>query len=235
MTAIFLHLFYTHLYDEIKTRLKAIQIPFNLYVNLVAEYSDNLTDTILSDSPGAVINVSTNKGMDPGGQLRTLDYWLKHGKNEEFLVFLHSKGKPQHLPDKAKVKETDELRALLMSIIEPDKIVQIQDLFQDPQVGMVGVKDWHRYPGLDHGDPIKECEHYCELLGLNNYETNRFGFIGGTMFWVRSSIFRKAFENVDIPKLVSELPFRDSGGLIHGLERIFGYIVLSQDYKIVGI
>ncbi len=86
-----------------------------------------------------------------------------------------------------------------------------------------------------YGDPIDFCDYYCDLLGLNNFKTNNFGFIGGTMFWVRSAIFKKVFQDVDIIKLVEELPPYDTGGKIHALERIFGYIVLSEGYKIVGV
>lgn len=233
MKAIFLHIYYRHLWAEIRDRLKKITFEFNLYVNLVEGHCDNLK--ISKDFPNAIINSWANQGMDIGGQLRTFNYWREHGANEEFLIFLHSKGKSAYLKDKAKVRETDELRNLLWSIVAPNKIPLAQEAFTDENVGMVGVKEWHRYPGLAHGEPIDVCDYYCERLNLNNFKNNSFGFIGGTMFWVRSKIYRKVLADIDIIKLVSELPSSSNGGNIHALERILGYMVLSEGYKIKGI
>ncbi len=230
--AIFLHVYYAHLWPEIVERLKAIPFECNLYINLVEGHTDHID--VGKHFPDATVRISPNRGMDIGGQLRTLEYWLTYGQNEEFIVFLHSKGKPlTETPEKT--KETDELRDLLWSIVSPVSYFEVQNAFLDDSVGMVGVEEWHRYPGRDHGDPIPECKKYCDLLYLNNYETGIFGFIGGTMFFVRSSIFKKVFGEVDILKLVDELPAYSNGGDIHALERIFGYIVLSENYKIKGV
>ena len=68
-----------------------------------------------------------------------------------------------------------------------------------------------------------------------NYQTNQFGFIGGTMFFVRSKIFRDVFSKVDILKLVEELPAASNGGNIHALERVFGYAAISEGFKIKGV
>ncbi len=233
--AVFLHIFYSHLYEEILQALKKTNFDFNLYVNLVEGHSDMLKESLLKEFQEAVVLISPNQGMDCGGQLRILNYWLKQGKNEELLVFIHSKGKPVDYPDKVKVEEVDTLRELLMSIIRPDKSSLIEPAFQDESVGMVGVKEWYLRPPIPHGYPIPECKYYCDMLNLKNYENNSFGFIGGTMFWVRASIYKKVFESLDIIKLVGELPPYSNGGNIHALERIFGYIVLNEGYKITGV
>lgn len=220
MKAIFLHIYYAHLWDEIMNRLKKAPFQFNLYVNLVAGHSDHLD--ILKDFPNAKINISPNQGMDPGGQLRTLDYWLKNGCNEEFIFFLHT-------------KKNDSLRDLFMSIIAPEIFPFVEEAFTNKNVGMVGVKEWNLYPGVPYGDPIHFCDYYCDILKLNNFITKSFGFIGGTIFCVRSEIYRKVFANVNILKIVEELEPYSTGGKIHALERIFGYIVLSEGYKIQGV
>lgn len=229
---LFVHVYYAHLWPEIVEKLKAIPFPYNLYINLVEGHTDHIN--VNEHFQNAIVRVSSNQGMDCGGQLRMLDYWLNHGQNEDCIIFLHSKGKP--LTETAeKTKETDELRNLLWSIVSPEKYPKAEQAFLDEAVGMVGVKEWHRYPGLDHGDPIPECKYYVDLLKLNNYDTNTFGFCAGTMFFVRSKIFKKVFSSVDIIKLVEELPAASNGGNIHALERVFGYIVLSENYKIQGV
>ncbi len=222
MIAVFLHVFYPKSLKFLLGRLKQAPFPFNLYVNLVQDFSDHLVDRIRREFPAAHINISANQGMDPGGQLRTLHYWISKGQNEEFLIFLHSKKDP-------------ELRDLFSSIVLPEKARLAFKKFEDPQVGMVGVKEWHLYPGKKWGDPIHSCDFYCDWLKLNNYKTNSFGFIGGTMFWVRSSIYKNVFAGFPILDLVKELEPYSTAGKIHALERIFGYIVLSQGYRIEGI
>ncbi len=235
MKVIFLHIYYSHLYPEILQRLQQIPFEFRLYVNLVNGYSGHLKDDILNHFPTAIITISPNAGMDCGGNLRNFQHWLQHEQNEDFLIFLHSKGKPFGFEDSKKVQETDELRNLLWSIVSPEKYPLVEKAFEDENVGMVGVHEWHRYPGRDHGDPIPECQRICTLLALNNYETNSFGFIGGTMFFVRSKLFKEAFKNIDIEAIVKELPPSSNGGDIHAWERIFGYIPLSLGYQIKGI
>ncbi len=159
---------------------------------------------------------------------------MEFGKEEEIIAFLHSKGKPLGTPD-WKVQETFALRDLMWSIVTPEKHPKVEQAFLQEDVGMVGVKDWHLYPPLEHGHPIPECKAICNLLGLKNYETNSFGFIGGTMFFVRSKIFRNVFKSVNIEEIVNKLPAYSNGGDIHAWERIFGYVVLSEGYKIKGI
>jgi len=222
MIALFAHIYYPFLCDDMIERFKKAPFAFNLYVNLVDGVSDHLANKILSEFPGAIINISPNQGMDCGGQLRTLNYWLKHGHNEEFIAFIQT-------------KKDDTLRALFSSIISPQKYPLVEEAFRNEKTGMVGVKEWNLYPGVEHGNPIHYCDYYCDILKLNNFETNSFGFIGGTMFFVRSSIYKKVFEDVDILMIVEELEPYSNGGKIHALERIFGYIVLSEQYKIEGI
>jgi len=222
MIAIFCHIFYSRTWTDIRERLRNFPFPFNLYINLVEGHSSPLLNIIVAEFPSAKIQISPNQGMDPGGQLCTLNYWLKEGENEDFLIFIHS-------------KNDDSLRDLMMSIITPEKARKAMELFNDPQVGMVGVQEWNLYPPKMYSAPIHFCDYYCEKLGLNNFETNRFGFIGGTQFWVRSSIYRKVFQNAPILDIVGELPPYETGSKTHALERIFGYIVLSEGFKIEGV
>jgi len=236
--AIFLHIFSPHTLDSLLERIGTFPFGFNLYVNLVEGHSDHLRQAILDKHPSAAINVSPNQGMDPGGQLRTLHYWLTNGKDEEFLIFIHS-------------KRVDEYRDLFSRIILPDKAKLAMQKFEDPQIGMLGVKEWYLNANLNqeqcaqygceydqsqrYGAPIQNCEFYCDWLKLNNFKTNSFAFIGGTMFWVRSKIYRDVFKDFPILDLVKELPPFENGGKTHALERIFGYIVLSAGYRIEGI
>jgi len=141
--AIFLHIFSPHTLDSLLERIGTFPFGFNLYVNLVEGHSDHLRQAILDKHPSAAINVSPNQGMDPGGQLRTLHYWLTNGKDEEFLIFIHS-------------KRVDEYRDLFSRIILPDKAKLAMQKFEDPQIGMLGVKEWYLNANLNQ----EQCAQY---------------------------------------------------------------------------
>ncbi len=228
MIAIFLHIYWVETLNSLLKRLKDVPFKFNLYVNLVENFSDKVSQDILNQYPTAKINISPNQGMDPGGQLRTLKYWLSNGQDEEFLIFIHS-------------KKDNECRECMSSIISPKKALNAINKFKDSQVGMIGVKEWHLdssftdSQSLQYSMPICCCEFYCNWLKLNNFETKRYGFIGGTMFWVRAKIYKDLFKDFPILDLVQELEPYATGGKIHALERIFGYIVLSAGYRIEGV
>jgi len=126
MTAIFLHIYYHSLWPSMLDILRRCPFEFNLYVNLVQGHADSLKEEIVKEFPDAIVNISPNQGMDPGGQLRTLNYWLTNGKGEDFIVFLHD-------------KKNDSLRELMSSIIT-DRAGDAIESFKNPEIGMVGVK-----------------------------------------------------------------------------------------------
>ncbi len=119
--AIFLHCYYPEAMPSLIGALKAAPFEFNLYANLVFGHTDILAVHLKKHFPDAKINFFPNQGMDPGGQLRTLDYWLKNGGDEELLIFIHS-------------KKNDSLRDLFSSIIT-SRAAASEQAFQDPTVG----------------------------------------------------------------------------------------------------
>lgn len=223
--AIFFHLYYFDLCDEILDAMKNIPFQFNLYVNLVENcYNiEEAKNKILNSFQNAHIIVSPNQGMDIGGQLRNMNEWLNNNEEDDYIIFIHT-------------KKNLEWRKELLSIITPENLSSIILKYFNPKTGMIGIDKWNlNDKNSKYGAPIDFCDDYCQRFKLNNMINKSFGFIGGTMFWVKANIYKDFFTKNPPLEIVQELEPYSNGGKIHALERILGYIVLDYGYVIESI
>jgi len=228
MKAIFLHCYYSDIVDEMLEKIAAVNFPFNLYVNVVdGQDNEIIDDKIFSRFPETIRITSDNKGHDIGGQLVLMNYWLINGRNEDEIIFLQTKKSPQH------IEGGNEWRKELMRIIKPENQDLITEKLKPETVGMIGSARW-----LITDE--KQCYHYlqpelnhiCSICGMNNIKDKNFGFIGGTMFIVKSNIYRDFFTKNN-PLKIREL--MTSTAYSHAMERLLGFVVLDAGYKIKGI
>jgi hypothetical protein len=125
---------------------------------------------------------------------------------------------------------------LLNAVLRPDNVNRILTAFvQTPTVGMCGGRV---IDGLMQS--AVSCHPGNYPLIKKTYES-LFGslpqtgaFIGGTMFWVRFSLFKEALTPHKIDVILSQLEPGNvrEPSITHALERIFGIIVTAQHYKI---
>ena len=238
--AIFLHLYYTDLWEEFEDMFKALPDPFTLYVNLTEGNADNdlAKKKILKSYPDAYILISVNQGLDIGGRLRLMDLWIKNGGQEEYIVWLHGKKSIHSMGEHV----GNVWRKQLTEIILPEKFNEALNLFENEQdVGMIGSKLYvTSYTYWDHESAFYNLnrvniDNYCSLLNIN-YEKDLV-FISGTMFWIRSSIYKKTFQKVSPLDIANGLEYGYCSGVskTHALERILGAIVGSHKHKVIGI
>lgn len=239
-TAIFLHMFYFDLWEEISGKLKKAPFKHNLYVNIVDQKeAKEMKSRVLSDFPNAKVIISKNSGLDVGGQLRLLDLWLKDGSKEEYLIFLHGK---KSLHDYYE-KDTGEIwRKELFQIISPDKKSKIIKELTDKNTGIIGFDKW-----VLTYNSNRESTYECSKNSLDRYldkfnldiELDEMIFIGGTMFLVRSSIFKDFFTKNPPLMIAAELEEnfveREFDTKTHAMERIFGFLAIAYGYKVKGI
>lgn len=223
MKAIFLHCYYGDIVDEMLNKISKVTFSFNLYVNIVHSSEQlEIYSKIISKFPSAVILFSENKGHDIGGQLVLMNYWLTTTMFEDEIIFLQTKKSPQH------IEGGNEWRRELMRILLPEYNKSIKN-----DIGMVGSARWllvdstHCYHYLQ-----PELNHLCAFCDMNNIEKQNFGFIGGTMFKVKASIYKDFFTK-NPPLKIRELMI--STAYSHAMERLLGFIVLDAGYKIKGI
>jgi hypothetical protein len=219
MVAVLLHLYHQKLWPYFKAYLYNIHHPFDLYVNLTDErLDDNLRTTadIMNAFPTATVFVSPNLHRDIGGFLTVLNHIFDSGKTYESALFLHSK------------MHTDEWRTELVQALldNPERVDYIIETFkQSLSVGMVGCRKWLFDDGLNGGFGPEQA-HYLNCFNLRFVSGQ---FIAGTMFWARWCLFANTFGK----RRITHADLTPNGPWV--MERVFGNLVRSQNYDIVGI
>lgn len=234
--ALFIHIYYLDLWQEYKEILGQFPFEFNLYVNIVDQegYIPVLND-IKHKYPDSTIIVSTNKGLDSGGQLRLYDILLKNNSGEKYIVFLHTK-KSLHNKNK---KFGYDWRRKLQEVVRPDNaMVSYRILEGSSNVGMIGSKRYHTVHPNDVWWYDKNKESFEAYLSeLNLPVSNEYEFIAGTMFWIRTEVLSLFFADKNIMEIINgfEDGYSDDGYKAHFFERIYGIIVKHYGYKLISI
>lgn len=200
--AVLLHIGSLLSLDELLRDINNIRlagIPFDLYVNLVIGKVpiEQTTRIILLAYPHAIIQASENRGMDIGGFLQLLPVVLTATTSYDYVLKLHTK------------TSSWWRRALIQPICgSPGQIKLCMRTFQtQPRVGMIGSS---RYLFREELGRQPNCYYIQHLTTLLNIPYTEYQFIGGTMFWIRTSVLRSIFEGRDIPVLRQQLNTPDS-------------------------
>ena len=238
MFAILLHIYYKDSWDHhFREKLLALRNkPFLLLINLSIDMEDNrsVIKDIKNDFPQAIIIETPNIGKDIGGKLALIDLFLAMGLETDYLVLLHDKKSPQAITG-------DRWRDLLLRIIAPDTIDSIIDIFEkNDRIGLIGSREFIVDEYAKDNRSRNNGELALDLAASYGISTSDHRFIGGTMFWIRTSIF-KAFFSRHKPLLCrAQL---ESGNVLdiktasytHSWERLFCWIVTAGAYKIKGV
>ena len=102
---------------------------------------------------------------------------------------------------------------------------------------MTGCKRWvmegkKNHPNI-YGEP-KNREYLQSFFAKFNMNPSKISFVGGTMFWVKSSIFEEFFTKYSPSSIIKYLEPGDvrEPSKTHAIERLFGCIVIDKDYRI---
>lgn len=200
------------------------------------DYSDDVLQHICLNFEDAIVTCSPNVGKDIGGKLVLIDTYLKLGIDSDYLVLLHDKLSPHTATGNA-------WRKKLLAIIERENIEKIlQVLSQDQSTGIIANSKsiMNEY---DEEAQAYACTSNAELQLLREkyrIHTNLHHFVGGTMFWARSSVFQNFFnvhQPLEIRKTLEKGNILDhnKGTFSHAWERMLSWIVLNEGLIIKGI
>ena|GEM_PF-844604 len=248
-TTILFHIYYPGSIRETSELLKSFEnsntsfifnVPFQPY-----NVHRSISEEINSFFPKSIVLNTSNKGKDIGGKLAMLNCYLKLPEKSDYLIFLHDKKSELKYTINNHKIDSDLWKKELFSIIHRDNIQQIKNLFAESDTGMVTHAN-HIYTMEEHGkyvifgNNMLNLEELCNKFNLPNITDHKTDFSGGTMFWVKSSIYEEFFsENppLEIRAKLEEGLFTDryTGTYTHAMERIFSWIVSSKGYKIRGI
>lgn len=238
MLAILIHIYYEDSWEIMfKEKLKNLGDPeFQLLINLSLDIIDkqSIVSSILLDFPNTFIIESPNIGKDIGGKLALIDVLLRLDLSPSLLVLLHDKRSPQAIMG-------ERWRNKLLNIIEPDVVKRVRKMFSnDESLGIVGAKDFI----INEYDKNNTSRNNNEILSLlaKRYSLNidDHRFIGGTMFWVRTTPFLdffSVFPPLECRKQLEPGNILDvrNGTYTHSWERLFCWISMAKGYKLKGI
>jgi len=193
-----------------------------------------IIENIKESFDNAYFLVTPNLGKDIGGKLALVDLYLFLGIKSSYIVMLHDKQSLHSVYGELWKSE-------LFKIIDVNNLPIILDVFRDTAVGVVGTKKWivneYDAPTGNFRNNNQLSKELCKRfhISIQNYD-----FIGGTMFWIRSSIIEKFFRKNDPILIRGELEsgnVMDSHGesLTHTWERMFSWIATNDGYRIEGI
>lgn len=234
--AVFLHFYYQDLLPEFLQYLSNFEPETDIYVNIPSSKSaleiDEIQSRIKNIHPNAVFMVTNNIGRDTGGFLRMIYAAIDSGKEYDFVCFLHTKKNVQgswSLNRPPSHGHTWRRRLCHTIVGSRENIETVVDMMRlNPTIGMVG-SEQHivSYVGRNR----KNVDEFVNVLGIDPKKAGPF--IAGTIFWVRWAIYKKVFasKGIDPDKLGSTDVF--DGQPYHALERVFGYTVTSEGYRIV--
>lgn len=248
-TTVLFHIYYPNSIREASSLLKLLENDDTRFIFNVPFQPLNvhraISEEIKMFFPKSVVINTSNIGKDIGGKLAMLNFYLRSSVKSDYLVFLHDKKSELAYTINNHKIDSDLWKKELFSIIHQDNIPRVNKLFAENDTGMV-THAHHIYTMDEHGkyvifgNNMLNLEELCSRFHLKNINEKKTDFSGGTMFWVRSSIYEEFFTEhspLEIRALLEEGLFTDryTGTFSHAMERIFSWIVTSKGYSIKGI
>jgi lipopolysaccharide biosynthesis protein len=223
--ALILHLFYPDLWDETRGYLQSIPEPFDLFISIPAE-SNQIRQKMSNDYPDSYIYSCPNHGRDIAPFLEILN--AIQGCNYEFICKIHTK-KSLHL------KDGDQWRNWLFAELLGDqkRVLEILHSFEsDDSLGLI-TPEGYLYSAIDINSFINQrwIQKLSEMLAVDLHDF-RFDYPAGSMFWCRARTMQKlAAAGIRTENFEPER-CQLNHTLAHGIERIFGVLVMEQGYRL---
>ena len=226
--AVCFHLGYQARFDEFTHYIdNIIMYCPNVDIYITYRESDDPTQLCKNRYPQAYI-MKADRGADTGAFLLQIKQLLSSGKHYDYVFKIHTKSNnPLY---------STWVNELLDGIAgSPQRVGSIFKTFYDkPQIGMICSKKWliKRNMTKDVNYPI--VKNICDRIHVS---MDGHMFNGGTIFWIRMSILRQVFTQVDLDKEYSMCAIGkpDEPSQAHGWERVYGLIVHSCDYGVHGV
>ena len=231
------HIYYENSWEEIKYKLKDFDNGKNHFLFSISEaclVKERIIDDIKTSFKDACYLVTSNIGKDIGGKMALIDIYLLMEFRSDYIVFLHDKQSPHSIIGESWKKG-------LFKIIDINNERAILSAFRDPQIGIVGDKN-HIINEYDTatGNFRNNSQISKKLLLQFDMNIENYDFLGGSMYWIRSSIIEHFFrknhpistrENLEAGNVLDLHEER----LAHSWERMFSWIATDEGYNIKGI
>ena len=232
--AVFLHLYYTEMLDELLSHienLSALQdIEYDLIVTLCHK-NPELEQKIYAFKDNAQIMLVPNRGYDVAPFLQAVK--SIHLSGYDYIIKLHSKrdlSSPAYLP--SCTLYGCEWRQNLLEFMSSPKHLQESLLRFDnnPQIGMLTAPELIISAYKEDHQALDRATQIMHGMGLSLKNKT---FVAGTMFIARASLFR-LWKHLpyDASDFEEFNPTHKGGSLAHALERVLGFMISAQGFQI---
>ena len=223
------HIYYTEMWPELKQCIQNIApYPFDLYVTMV-ERNYTLLENIIRFKPDAHIDLVPNKGFDIAPFIDVLN---KVNLNDyDYIIKLHTK---RDMPKGTLVNgwnlSVNKWRKACFAFLKSSKNFKtcLKAFEEDKKLGMIG--DFHLISNKDKASKTSVNLAIEKLKNLN-FIPKEYCYVMGTMFIGRANLFEPLHRlNLSLNDFSSSERGKDE--LPYALERLFGYLIGAQGYKI---
>lgn len=230
--AVFIHLFYQDLWPEIKELLLKIPYEYDLYVSICKEHPQEIIKEISEFHKDSYVVPVENRGADIGGFFTLLN--LSFSMNKKYDWFLKIHGKKSLLINPT---AGEKWRKSAYSILVPSNFSNINTLFSDTTVGMIGPKQYLMGQSSFDKKAKKNNNEEGMTYFINKFNINdsQLLFFAGSMFWARYSIFEETFKHNQLTINEFGHGHVPDGTRAHAMERVFANIVRGKKYRLSGI
>lgn len=224
------HIFYENLYPELKACLLNLKNYNCDYIFTFVKESKSLESDIKSTFSNAKVEIVKNLGFDLGPFVHVLNE--VNLSDYSYVIKLHTK---RDIPLNGKIDwyTGSGWRDALLKFIKKKVVFDnvISRLENNPKVGMHGPNICTFNKKTDDHDSSKIVLKYFRE---NNLKVSKYKFVAGTMFMVRAELL-ELIKKLNITQDNFESPDITHNGcqMAHIFERLCGYTVTSQGYKIV--
>ena len=225
-TAVFLHLFYPDMWDELREYLDNLDGDFDFFISIPDSVQID-TQQFLDYHQDTYIYRCKNHGRDVAPFLRMYNAAVQHQYQQ--ALKLHTK-KSKHRQDGDKWRY--DLYTKLMGT--PELVQMILDRFKMDSLRVLGIiaPEGHIVSSQYYLASNKERIEKLARLANLHYFGDDFIFVAGSMFWFRmGSLFPLSLMNLQDDDFEPEAGQVD-GTLAHAVERMFGMLMLKAGYKI---
>ncbi|SFK44613.1 rhamnan synthesis F family protein [Succinivibrio dextrinosolvens] len=239
---IIIHLYYTEQWKKFCNYLNNIDVKkytYDLYVSLPKDKSYFSCD-VLSSFPNANITLTENVGYDVWPFFKVINQ--VNLDEYEFVIKLHSKrnmGAITAVINRRFVLKGNDWRNLLVSFISSKSHFEkaIASFRKRPNLGMI-----NSFKLFDTSNEFEDVYHrlFCfneakkeiERIGLEPTPSREVTYIAGTMFICRACLFKVLKKMNYCATDFIKANRNNENDLAHIMERVFGWLVTSQNYYI---
>lgn len=219
-------------FEKLLSNLKGYD--FDLYVTMVRP-NQEVAENVKRSFPNVKILITPNKGYDIGpffAFLNEIDL-----DKYDLILKLQTKSVTKGVDTKINhffISRQDWAHLLTSGLIGNKRIVKrnLSAFQNEADLGMIGSRflilrnEKNQFLTTLISNALKKCGYVSQ--------NQQLAFVAGTMFFVRSKLLKTLKNNFNIDSFDETNSIKKDGTLAHAMERVFGYCVIFQGYKIKG-